>query len=353
MIKNFVSIFPGNVKSYLNNSVFDSKYIDEWNPFFKKLKIYLKKRNIELNTYDVKTPKPWKIVYFDLPYLWSLQNFYVWKMILMNKKNNILLCNETPIIIPYMYMKVFHYFFQKIYTWNDDWVDNKKYFKIRLPQNSDGLKTRVKKYKDKNFLVLINSNKSAFLPFKLLNPLGKELYSERIKAIEYFEKKIPEKFYLYGRGWNKPKKYQLTELLFGYRKYLTYWGVVKTGGKIQLISNFKYCICFENITDVKGYITEKIFDCFKAKCVPIYWGASNVEKYIPKDCFIDFRDFYDYGKLLEYLESIDEKTYKGYVKNIEKLLADKKFIASWFEDRFTKFFAEDVLEINHLSQPLN
>ena len=94
-----------------------------------------------------------------------------------------------------------------------------------------------------------------------------------------------------------------------------------------------------------GYITEKIFDCFKARSVPIYWGASDIEKYIPKDCFIDFRDFASYEDLLNFLTSIDEKRYNFYIDNIEKLLADKKFLSQWFEVGFSKFFLEHVLEI--------
>ncbi len=40
-----------------------------------------------------------------------------------------------------------------------------------------------------------------------------------------------------------------------------------------------------------GYITEKIWDSFKARSIPIYWGASNIEEYIPINTFIDFRKF--------------------------------------------------------------
>ena len=121
--------------------------------------------------------------------------------------------------------------------------------------------------------------------------------------------------------------------------------LVKTNNKIKLLSGFKHSLCFENITDVEGYVSEKIFDCFKAKCIPIYWGASNIENYIPKDCFIDFREFKEYKKLLDFINSIDEVKYNEYIKNIEKLLKDKKFLKPWFEDGFANFFLEDVLEI--------
>lgn len=353
MSTRFISIFPGNVKNYLGNSIFDTEKKDAWSPIFIELKKILKQKKIDINTYDIPTKKtPFKYVYFDLPYLWNLWNFPVWRNIFLHRDKNIFICNETPIVIPYNYMKIFHCFFTKVYTWNDEWVEQerssssgKKYFKIYGPQYSLGLNTSLKKFKNKKFLILMNSNKSALFPFKVLSPLGKELYSERIKAIDFFDKTIPDKFSLYGRGWNKPKKYNLTESIFGFKKYPTYKGEIKVDGKVTLLSNFKYCICFENITNVKGYITEKIFDCFKARCVPIYWGADNIEKYIPKDCFIDFRDFGDYEKLLNFLTSINEIRYNRYIENIEKLLSNKKFIDLWFEKGYAKFFLEDVLEI--------
>lgn len=349
MEEKFVSIFPNNIKHYLRNSMFGiHKNKGIATPSHAKLRNFLKQRNINLNTYDIRTIKPpYKNIHWDLPYPLP-SNFPIWKTIFLNRKKNILICTEPPIVNPFSYMKIFHRFFIKVYTSNDELVDNKKYFKIRLPKYISGIKTRAKKLKEKKFLILINSNKSPFFPFKFISSFGKELYSERIKAIEFFERKIPDRFYLYGGGWNKVKKYNLRELLFGYRKYSTYKGEIEN--KIKLLSKFKYCICFENITNVNGYITEKIFDCFKAKCVPIYWGASNIEKYIPKDCFVDFRDFLDYKKLLVYLDSIDEIKYNRYIENIEKLLADKKFISLWFEDGFSKFFMEDILEIKNRSK---
>ena len=345
MDEKFVSIFPSNYKPYLQNSLFDpQKILDYWNRIFIHLKKYLQEQNIDINTYDISTKEiPYRYVYLDLPYPWVPENFSVWKSIFLNRQRNILICLEPPMINPFNYMKIFHPFFIKIYTWNDDLVDNKKYFKIRLPKHSMGINTRAKKFKDKKFLILLNTNKSPFYPFKLLSSFGKELYSERIKAIEFFEQNIPEKFYLYGRSWNKRKKYSLKEVMLGFKIYSRYKGEVKD--KINILSNFKYCICFENITNVNGYITEKIFDCFKAKCVPIYLGASNIRKYIPRNCFIDYRDFGDYEKLITFLNSIDEKRYVSYIENIEKLLADRKFINSWFEAGYSKFFLEAVLEI--------
>lgn len=343
MEPKFVSIYPNNDKHYLRNAMFGTVKIKGIEfPSYAKLRTFLRDRNIYINTYDVAKEEPYRNVHFDIRYPLP-SNFHIWKIIVSDRKKNILICTEPPTVNPFNYMKIFHPFFIKVYTWNDKLVDNIKYFKYRLHKPSNGIKTKAKKFKDKKFLTLINSNKSTFYPFKLLSPFGKELYSERIKAIEFFERKVPNKFYLYGGGWNKKKKYNLKELLFGFKKYTTYKGEAED--KIKVLSDFKYSLCFENLTNVKGFVTEKIFDCFKARCVPIYWGASDIEKYIPKDCFIDFRDFDNYEKLLNYLNSINESKYNSYIENIERLLADKKFISLWFEDGHSKFFLEDVLGI--------
>ncbi len=347
----YISIFPYNGDQYLRNIAFDIK--KNKGPealIFSTLKHYLKERSIEIDTYDIaKKTLLFKCVYFDIPYLW---NFKAWKMIFLNKDKNILICHESALVIPFNYWKILHLFFVKVYTWYDPFVDNRKYFKRHWPKSSSGIKTKPKSFSKKKFLIIINKNILPFFPFKLLNFFGKELYTERIKAVEFFERTIPDKFYLYGRGWNKPKKLNLTEHIFGYKKHKAYKGEI--GDKIELLSNFKFSLCFENLSDVNGYITEKIFDCLKAKCVPIYYGATDIENYIPKDCFIDFRNFSDYEELLNFLNSIDEKTYDKYIEKIEKLLSGKKFIDMWFENGFAKFFLEDILEIKeYWNKPIN
>ncbi len=339
--KKFLSIFPYNGNQYLRDVVFDvhkNKGVEAL--VFVWLKNFLQKKNIYPHTYDVATKSPpYKYVYFDLPYPWNVK---AWWIIFSHIGKNILICNESSLIIPFNYWRILHIFFSKVYTWYDGLIDGKKYIRMRLPKSSFGIHSKPKQFKDKKFLVIINKNTLPFAPFALLQSFGKELYTERIKAVEFFEKNIPDRFYFYGRGWNKPKKHNISEHLFGYKTYTSYRGEVDD--KIKLLTEFKYCLCFENLTDVKGYVTEKIFDCLKAKCVPIYWGATDIEKYIPKNCFIDYRNFKSYEKLLEYLETIDQKAYNAYTKNIESLLADKIFKEQWFEKGFAKFFYKSILQ---------
>ena len=75
----------------------------------------------------------------------------------------------------------------------------------------------------------------------------------------------------------------------------------KAQNKIETIKHYKFCICYENTQNIKGYITEKIFDCFAAGVVPIYWGASNIEAYIPKTCFIDQREFQEFEEVYQFI----------------------------------------------------
>jgi hypothetical protein len=51
------------------------------------------------------------------------------------------------------------------------------------------------------------------------------------------------------------------------------------------IAPYKYSIAIEN-TSKKDYWTEKISDCFLSFTVPIYFGATNISEYFPKESFI-------------------------------------------------------------------
>lgn len=67
---------------------------------------------------------------------------------------------------------------------------------------------------------------------------------------------------------------------------------------------------------MKGYITEKIFDCFQAGVVPVYLGASNIQDEVFSNCFIDKREFKTYEELHAYLQTITEEEYNAYIENI-------------------------------------
>jgi hypothetical protein len=182
------------------------------------------------------------------------------------------------------------------------------------------------------------------------NSQPRELYSERIKAIRWFERNQPEFFDLYGKGWDLPLPSRLKPFkpvlrpifsLFS-TKYSSYRGEITS--KRAILRQYKFSICYENVRDIPGYITEKIFDCFFAGCVPIYLGASNVTDYISEQTFIDKRKFSDYSELFEYLHELTEEEYINYTQAIEDFIISDKILPF-----SAQYFVNMVInEINYL-----
>lgn len=182
--------------------------------------------------------------------------------------------------------------YNRVYTWNDDLVDNAKFFKIHYPSLMPMLES-VPSFEDKKFCTMVAGNWT----------------QPRVKVVEFFEEKPDGDFEFYGR-------YQ-----FGSRNYRgAIPGFHSGNAKLQVLKNYRFCICFENSTHLRGYVTEKIFCCFAAGCVPVYWGAPNVEMYIPKSCYVDFRDFPDTESLYQHLKAMPKEVYDHYLEEIRAFL---------------------------------
>ncbi len=334
-----VALKPFEGEIFQKNGIFTIK--DAYYNFFG-LKEFLASKKIQIDTIDLISNHKEidKYIYCDVPFPWKK---HTWYLIFHNKGKNVLFCFESPIINPFSHFKLIHKLFTKVYTWDDHLIDNKKYFKLYIPQLSTHISRESIPFKEKKLLVLINAKKSLPFFFKTLSGKKINLFNERLKAIEYFNEKASSDFSLFGGGWDHPDPFKPSERLFGFKKYKTYKGSIPNDGKIELLSQFKFSICFEN-TSANGYITEKIFDCFKARCVPIYWGAPNITTYINKNCFIDFREFVDYEKLLKYLRSISEKEYDSYIKNIDNFLYNPTTRAIWFQEGFKKTFLKAIID---------
>jgi hypothetical protein len=230
------------------------------------------------------------------------------------KEKLMLVMWEPPAVQKELYEPKTHALFGKILTWDDDLVDNKKFFKLHYPAIHPRI-SNIVPFKEKKFCVMIARRLTSNHP--------KELYSERRKAIKFFEEKSEGEFDLFGHNWKK-------------KKYKNYQGPV--ADKIEKLKEYKFSICYENTGNVKGYISEKIFDCFTAGVVPIYLGAINVTDYIPAECFIDKRDFADYEDLYQFLKSMTKEEYQGYLNAALKFLKSEKakvFTDEYFVEQFT------------------
>lgn len=329
-------IKPYNNKLFYNNQLFR---IDNGHNVFLNLDKKLKKHGVILETIDryKKGQVISKYIYCDVPYPWNVKD---WLDLFSHKSKNILFFFESPLINPFNFMKLFHNFFILIYTWDDSLsILGKNYKKFFLPKIEPEPFTPME-FKKKKFITTVLSNKKSLGLFKFLSPFKKDLYEERRRAVGYFDKNASFSFDLYGYGWNSPAKFSFREYVFGYEKYKSYAGEVDQQKKYMLINNYKYYLAFENAA-ASGYITEKIFDCFKSGTVPIYLGAPNISKYIPKETFIDMSKYKNYEDLHNYLNSINADKYNSYLKAAKKFLFDKRSDV-WFQNYFSKTILELV-----------
>ncbi|MSU54831.1 MAG: hypothetical protein EXS48_03320, partial [Candidatus Staskawiczbacteria bacterium] len=269
-----------------------------------------------LATYDV-------IVFIEFP---GESNPYLKKLVAKKFQNAYLVLLESPAIKPDNYDIKNHAYFKKIFTWDDNLVDGIRYFKIQYSHLIPPTINFDINKKEK-LCTLISSNKSTSHP--------RELYSQRIGAIRWFEKNQAQDFDLYGKGWDRHnfegtflgvkiarlnRLSLLTKLLA--LDYPSYKGSVTS--KKDTYQKYKFAICYENVEGFTGYITEKIMDCFLGGCVPIYLGAPNIGEHIPENTFVDKRRFSTYEALYSYIKNMPDTEYMGYIEAIKHFLTSEK-----------------------------
>ena len=265
--------------------------------------------------------------------------------VLSTAKKNYLILYETPLTVPRNADGRYLNHFDTIFTWNQGLLENgikdasginissDRFIEIFHPNPIPTECTtdfRFSSYDDRpDFCCLIGSNRHASVWDE------RELYSERVMAIKWFEANAISEFKLYGNGWKVPQKrlgnlgklcYRMDKIipfLLGRPAFPSYQGPART--KYEVLRKTKFSICFENARDIDGYITEKIFDCFFAGCVPIYWGDANIKKAIPKECFIDFREFSSYADLYQFMKSIKPNQFDDYQQAIRNFLLSEQF----------------------------
>ena len=224
---------------------------------------------------------------------------------------------EPPTVCPPHEDITFLDHFDKVITYNDALLalSQSKYYRYYYHSNR-GMLNNLPSFDDRLHSCMILSNKSSTHP--------EENYSERLRLINFYESfpDGPGYFNLYGHGW---EKYNLE----------CYYG--KAPSTSETIQYYKFCFAYENWLNDRGYITEKIFAAFMAGSVPIYLGATNIEEYIPKECYISFLDFSSYADLHEFLINMPEEDWISYQNNI------RIFLASEMGQRFTTKKLTDII----------
>ncbi len=304
---------------YQNNRLFDldDPIVNRDNGIYIYwfLREKLKEKGVLLATDDIHTPENSDIVlYIDVP---------VADKVLPKPENihkSLLILGESEVVLPHNWVSSKYKYFNKVFTWHDGLVDGEKYIKLNFCRLFDK-KVPVDISEKVNFCTVIAGNKTSSHPL--------ELYSKRLEAIDWFDKNHPDQLDFYGRGWDKKvfkgllRPFNRVNFMKKVcaKKYPTWKGEVNV--KHDLLRTYKFTIAFENAQEIQGYITgDKIFDALQAGSIPLYWGAPNITDYVPKNCFIDWRDFGNWPDMYEYLINLTEAEHKAYLKNIQNYIAN-------------------------------
>ncbi len=297
-----IYIDPPSQAFYRNRFFTDSELNrDECLRPYISLRENLALRGIELNTFDLwdRNGEPAEYYSFgmmdnlnmvaDHPEI-SLKGFYIF---------------EPPVVDPSMYDSLprLTEMFDEVFIHNTEGdgysllgVDQTKLRKLYWPQPFDHV---IEPYwsnrdREKRVVVINGNHKPA--------SRNKELYSKRIEAMVKLSGDGAVD--LYGRGWDR--WFSRSSM------WLPYWKNRKTllsiykgpcESKFEVLSRYEFCLCFENM-EMKGYMTEKLFDCLYAGCVPIYYGAPDIKDYVDHECYIDCSRFHNWDDLLGYIMSL-------------------------------------------------
>tara|TARA_B100001094_G_scaffold163836_1_gene158590 strand:+ start:9133 stop:10218 length:1086 start_codon:yes stop_codon:yes gene_type:complete len=315
-------------KRFLNNKIFKPFSGDpfKWDSNLAHLlKKELEKKNFEVGTQDIIREKDSDIIIY---------NYYP-RFVRKKNKINILIAHESIAVVRRLDNIKYLEQFDLVFTCNDKYVDNQKIFKINFSFDINSIDLN---FKDKTyFLCNFSANK--------LSSHHNELYSERKIAINYFYSKLKKDFHLYGSGWDKSFKYPFPYNIFkDLNRYILTRAVSKiirrsmsvapiilkrllysdyecnngyVDNKFDTLSKYKFSLCYENLYNENSYITEKIFDSLRMGVIPIYYGASNIADFIPRDIFINKNDFKTYEELYEHLLNLEDENYRVIIKKIK------------------------------------
>ena len=226
-------------------------------------------------------------------------------------KRRVLVQAESPMVMPYVYRHLEAVkrsgMYHRIMLTSKGWGDY-DYFNPYDYRDHDIVSPHFNAPKNK-FLILMNSNARP-------NSFAKELYGERLRAIRYFSG-IPG-FDLYGPGWDRTPRHPR---YLHYGKYARRVWRGRVDDKLATMSRYRFAICYENAS-YPGYASEKIYDALAVGTIPVYLGATDIETFIPGDCFVDFRKFSGYADLHAHLSSFTEAEAAGYRRNILRFLKD-------------------------------
>lgn len=110
---------------------------------------------------------------------------------------------------------------------------------------------------------------------------------------------------------------------------------------LNLFNSYKFIFVCENSLG-SGYITEKIFNCLFARCIPIYYGCNDIENFIDKDCFINMNNMNNNENIIknDILDLTNNET--NFINKINANKIDKNYNDENYKDSLKTFIEKYV-----------
>ena len=172
-------------RSNNNNKMFQNSMAeigDDLNYTSVYMKPFLEKLGHAVATIDTAPLESFDAVIF-LDYLTKL-NPYFRRLVKRGDKPIYLVLLESPAVRPDNWNRANHAPFKKVFTWHPAWADGQKYIRMHMPHKLPEFEPYAPSQANK-FCCLISSQKYTWAA-------KEELYTERIRAIRWFEKNHPD-----------------------------------------------------------------------------------------------------------------------------------------------------------------
>ena len=297
--------------------------------------------NVEVHTVDLvnpKSPETIAVIYFDFNWRHWLHDEFL-KNVPYDKR--VLVYVEPANVNPTAYyISFFRNHFKTIFTFDEILLaKNPSYIPHTILPFGELEDYPSNRYADipfsnKKLLCSISSNRWHYMP--------QSNYGRRKRIYKWFCENHPDDFDLYGHSWNKP--ITRIERIFGHPVFKCYRGTIDGpySRKMDTMARYKFALCVENCATRPGYISEKIRDCFCSRTIPIYYGASGIEKRVPSHCYINLREFRNCQALYDYLTAMTEAEYSSRVEAINQFILSPA--AHYFSaDNFTGILVDGIM----------
>lgn len=340
----------------LNNEVFSGKSLYGMKSdmyMYVALRRELAKSHIDLSTQDIYPVENSEIV-IVLNETAFFRNYKKGKT-----QKLYLILSEPPVYNFDDWNKDRHVIFDKVFVYDSSLVDNKKYFHYNYAIDLDTIvKPTVPSEEEFASKKLCTLMAGTFSPLPH-DPKLKSLLYKRFQTLSWFNRNRPNDFDLFSRTdvEKKFREFRGVSLLqklwpalvkkiahYKYQRHCAkvFKGAVGAEKKIEVMNHYKFYICYENTHGINGLISEKIFDCFAAGCVPVYDGAPDIGHYIPETCFIKRSDFISHETLYHYLATMNYPAFKNYIEQIRLFMTSER-IRIFEVSSFTKSIISQII----------